>query len=177
MFIRGRKWWRSKSAILTGRTLIDQILIHSSSPTLIQTLGEKMEIISRPFNGENYWKKKGYSLLNGATVPRRKIKVVQVAGGGVGEERRRRKRLWRLRKAPKLMTPKSMWRKFKEGYVKFMLSLSGDVDGESGFTAKRITSAGKLRLPSAKHDATDFERRLVLEIYKSLATSRGVSEF
>lgn len=129
-----------------------------------------MEIISRPFNGENYWRKKGYTLLNGA-APRRKIRVVQVTGGSEG--RRRKKRFWRLRKPltvlVKKMTLKKLWRKFKEEYVNFMMRLSGEFAGRSEFMRKRIDPD--------KGGINDFERRLVLEIYRSLATSRGVSEF
>ena len=140
-----------------------------------------MERISRPFNGKNYWRKKGYNLLDGAALPRRTTQVVQIKGDG-GKPRR----LWRLKRAPKLgysylkkmvRSPKKLWLKFKEGYINMMLRLAGDmghINGGGLFEKKRISQARKV--PLKYKNMEEFEARLVLEIYKSLSTSKGLSE-
>ncbi|GAB2300067.1 hypothetical protein Dimus_034108 [Dionaea muscipula] len=137
-----------------------------------------MEIISRPFDGKRYWNKKGYTLLDGATATKRKIQVVKIKGkklpsGGLS-------RFWKIKRVPRLRlissaySPKTLWKRFKDGYVNMMLRLGGGAAGGE-FQGKRISEARQLRVKYKNPE--EFEARLVLEIYRSLSTSRGVSEF
>ncbi|GAB4827926.1 hypothetical protein Ancab_034810 [Ancistrocladus abbreviatus] len=141
-----------------------------------------MEIISRPFNGRNYWRRRGYKLLDGATTTnKRKLQVVKLRGDDSSSSP---SRFWRLKKAPiklrrlKMIfcSPKSLWNKFKDGYINMMLRLAGEVGyltAGSAFQAKRITKARKVPI---KYSNEEFESRLVMEIYRALSTSRGLSE-
>ncbi|GMH04328.1 hypothetical protein Nepgr_006167 [Nepenthes gracilis] len=136
-----------------------------------------MEIISRPFNGRNYWKKRGYKLLDGATTRKRSVRVVKIKSSDrpstvAGF-------FWRIRRSPKLRlkmicSPKTLWSKFRDGYINMMLRMAGDrySNGGSEFQGK----ISKARHVPVKLSSEGFERRLVLEIYKSLSTSRGLSE-
>ncbi|KMT18602.1 hypothetical protein BVRB_2g027330 [Beta vulgaris subsp. vulgaris] len=140
--------------------------------------------ISKPFNGKNYWKKKGYNLLDGATQTRRKIHVVKI-NGEANNNTKILRRFWRIKKSLKfkslkkvvIFSPKKLWNKFKNGYVNMMLKLAGDVgpvNGGSEFGQKRISQARQVRIKYKNQD--EFEARLVLEIYKALSTSKGLSE-
>ncbi|MCV2423761.1 hypothetical protein LNV47_24570, partial [Paucibacter sp. DJ4R-1] len=123
-----------------------------------------MEIISRPFNGRNYWKKNGYTLLNGADNTHRKIQVVQIGGGEAA--RRPEKRVWRLKKARKVLvrlSPKRLWVKLREGYINMMLRVAGDVgrlNGGADFMGKRIPRGREVKGGRhRKNRVDDFEAR------------------
>lgn len=139
-----------------------------------------MERISRPFNGKNYWKKKGYNLLDGAAETKRNIQVVKFNGESNNSTKRLR-RFWRIRKSLKfrslkklIWSPKKLWSTFKNGYINMMLRMAGGVNGGSEFERKRISQARQLQVKYKSQD--EFEARLVLEIYKALRTSKGLSE-
>ena len=139
-----------------------------------------MEIIARPFNGRNYWKKNGYTLLNGASTTHRKTEVAHFHGDDQTPSKKKRW-LWRLRKAPAVLarlSPKRVWGRLRDGYINMMLRVAGNVGRMAGgaeLTGKKIPRARKGRTVK-KRRVEEFEARLVLEIYKALATSRGVSE-
>ncbi|XP_021754995.1 uncharacterized protein LOC110720301 [Chenopodium quinoa] len=144
-----------------------------------------MEKISRPFNGSNYWKKNGYNLLDGASETKRNIQVVKIKGGSNDSTTRNFRRFWRIKKTLKFKslrktithTPKKLWHTFKNGYVNMMLKIAGGVgqiDGGVEFENKRISQAKHFKIKYKNQD--DFEARLVFEIYKSLSTSKGLSE-
>lgn len=86
------------------------------------------------------------------------------------------KRAWRIKVAPKLRfkmgtlssSPLKLWRKLKNGYVNMMLNLAND--GTNVFGQKRIPKARQL--PPVSYSPSEFEKRLVFEIYKSLVASR-----
>ncbi|KAL8472634.1 hypothetical protein ACS0TY_029093 [Phlomoides rotata] len=84
------------------------------------------------------------------------------------------KRSWRLRLAPKLRlaSPVKLWYKMKSVYTNMMLKLatnSGSSNSNNVFGAKRInpeSGDGKM-----EYSRTEFENRLVFEIYKSISSS------
>ncbi|KAL9231308.1 hypothetical protein vseg_006550 [Gypsophila vaccaria] len=139
-----------------------------------------MEKISKPFNGKNYWNNKGYNLLDGAVQVRRTIPVIQIRGSKVSTT----KRFWRIKRSPKLVrlkkvnfSPKHLWQKFKNGYINMMLKMTGDtgkINGGTEFGRKRISQARNVQVKYKNFD--EFEARIVLEIYRSLSTSKGLSE-
>ncbi|XP_057523492.1 uncharacterized protein LOC130803309 [Amaranthus tricolor] len=143
-----------------------------------------MDKISRnQFNGKNYWRKKGYNLLDGVEN-KRKIQVVKINGGDDGGGSKFR-RFWRVKKGLKFkgyfkkifLSPKKVWNKFKDGYVNMMLKMAGEVgkvNGGSEFERKKISQARQVRVKYKNQQ--EFEARLVIEIYKALQTSKGVSE-
>ncbi|XP_057809049.1 uncharacterized protein LOC131023542 [Salvia miltiorrhiza] len=119
-----------------------------------------------PLNGSvvsRRWRKRGYSRLS--PTNRRSLKVVRLNSS---------KRSWRLRLAPKLRlmrlaSPLKLWYKFKNAYMSMMLKFAhttGTSDAALG--AKRIPKA---RQPAMAYSRTEFENRLVLEIYKSMVAS------
>ncbi|KAL2896277.1 Asparagine--tRNA ligase [Bienertia sinuspersici] len=142
-----------------------------------------MDIISKPFNGRNYWRKKGYTLLDGASDIKRNIQVVKF-DGEKNNTRKSLRRFWRVKRGLKfrglkkvIWSPKKLWSKFKNGYVNMMLKMAGEVgqiDGGSEFEKKRVSQAKQVQVKYKNQE--EFEARLVIEIYKSLRTSKGVSE-
>ncbi|KAL1566621.1 hypothetical protein AAHA92_02209 [Salvia divinorum] len=113
------------------------------------------------------WRKRGYSRLS--PTNRRSLKVVRLNSP---------KRSWRLRLTPKLRlvrlaSPMKLWCRFKNAYMKMMLRFA-NITGTSGaantaFGTKRIPN--KAREAPMAYSRTEFENRLVLEIYKSMVAS------
>ncbi|KNA13161.1 hypothetical protein SOVF_119280 [Spinacia oleracea] len=142
-----------------------------------------MERISKPFNGRNYWNKKGYNLLDGAIETKRNIQVVKFNGGPKNESSKFR-RFWRIKKTLKfslkkaiISSPKKLWKNFKNGYINMMLKMAGGVgqiDGVSEFERRKTSQSRTFQVKYKNQD--EFEARLVLEIYKALSTSKGLSE-
>lgn len=126
-----------------------------------------MEIVpfSGSFSKRLQWRRRGYSRLSSAN--KTKVKIVRFGTG---------KRLWRVRLAPKLRlirlgSPLKLWFRFKNAYVKMMLKLAnttGTSNSPNVFGAKRIPQA---RPEPTPYTQTEFEKRLVLEIYKSMVSS------
>lgn len=63
-------------------------------------------------------------------------------------------------------SPFNLWRKVKNGYLNVMLNLAGN--GATSFGDKRIPKARK---PTASYAPSEFDNRVVLEIYKSMSTT------
>ncbi|KAK1357480.1 Phytochrome interacting factor 3 [Heracleum sosnowskyi] len=88
------------------------------------------------------------------------------------------KRSWRMKSVPKLKfklilsSPMRLWRKLKNGYMNMMLNL-GSSSSASGFGEKRIPKARQSS--TATYTTTEFDNRLVFEIYKSLMTSHEMA--
>ena len=127
-----------------------------------------MEIFSS--SSKNYASKRptGYNAtFNGK---RRSAKTVTLGGSP--------KRSWRIRSVPKLKfklmlsSPKRLWMKLKSGYMSMMLNL-GSSSSAKGFGEKRIPKARQSS--SATYTTTEFDNRLVFEIYKSLMTSHEMA--
>ncbi|KAK1357479.1 hypothetical protein POM88_050735 [Heracleum sosnowskyi] len=123
-----------------------------------------MEIFSsNPFGGssKDYHRKRaaGY---NGTFNGRRKSAKTVTLGGSP-------KRSWRMKTVPKLKfklvlsSPMRLWRKLKNGYMNMMLNL-----GSSRNPKARQSSR-------AAYNNTEFDNRLVFEIYKSLMTSHEMA--
>ncbi|KAI3462565.1 hypothetical protein Pfo_019228 [Paulownia fortunei] len=129
-----------------------------------------MEVI--PFNGNlvnRRWRRRGYNRLS--PTNRRNVKIVRFGTGNSSS-----KRSWRLRLAPKLRlirlaSPLKLWCRLKNAYMKMMLRLantSGTSNSGNFFGAKRIPKA---RDAPMDYSRTEFENRLILEIYKSMVAS------
>ncbi|KAH6799293.1 hypothetical protein C2S51_035777 [Perilla frutescens var. frutescens] len=125
-----------------------------------------MEIVA--LSGNRRWRKRGYNRLS--PTNRRTIKIVRLNDGS--------KRSWRLRLVPKLRlmrlaSPVKLWYRFKNAYMKMMLKFA-NITGTSHaaanvFGAKRIPKAREA--PPMAYSRTEFENRLILEIYKSMVAS------
>lgn len=121
-----------------------------------------MEII--PFAG-SLRRRRGYNRLS--PTNRRNIKVARFGAG---------KRSWRLRLAPKLRlirlaSPLKLWYKLKNAYMNMMLRIatnSGSSNSTNFFGTKRIPKARDVPMAYSR---TEFENRLVFEIYKSMVPS------
>ncbi|KAK1357481.1 hypothetical protein POM88_050737 [Heracleum sosnowskyi] len=113
-------------------------------------------------------KRRGYTRVSDDETNReyKNMKVVKFGGNS--------KRGWKIRVAKKLklknLSPLKLWKKIKTRYVNMMLNLGNG--GGSVFGQKRIPQARQLQITYAP---TEFENRLVLEIYKSLVASRELS--
>ncbi|KAL3640413.1 hypothetical protein CASFOL_015381 [Castilleja foliolosa] len=127
-----------------------------------------MEII--PYSGKlikkQYWRKiTGYNKLSSSNN-KRNVKVVRF---GANKPRRP----WRLRLAPRLRlarlaSPMKLWCRFKDAYMKMMLKLANTSGTGSVFGRKRIPGARDAKMGYSR---TEFENRLILEIYKSMVPS------
>lgn len=116
-----------------------------------------------PFSGslgKKQWKRRGYNRIT--PTNRKNVKIVRFGTAN--------KRPWRLRLAPKLRvmrlaSPMKLWFRFKNAYMKMMLRISntGNLFGD-----KRIPQA---RDAPMAYSRSEFENRLVLEIYKSMVAS------
>lgn len=126
-----------------------------------------MEVISNGiFNlMKRQWRRRKYSRLDSAVENRKNIKIVRF-GGKV------KRRVWKLRKLRfKFSSPLNLWKKFKNAYMNMMLKLSSSVSALNtggSFGTKRIPKARTVPLA---YNKTEFENRLVYEIYKSLVVS------
>ncbi|KAL0450035.1 UNVERIFIED_CONTAM: hypothetical protein Slati_1559900 [Sesamum latifolium] len=124
--------------------------------------------MSIPFGGSlrRQWRRRGYNRLS--PTNRRNLKVARLGAAG--------KRSWRLKLAPKLRlirlpSPFKLWCKLKNAYVNMMLRFAasaGYSNTASVFGTKRIPKA---RGESMAYSRTEFENRLVFEIYKSVVAS------
>ncbi|XP_073280546.1 uncharacterized protein [Primulina huaijiensis] len=122
-----------------------------------------MEIIS--FDGKQQGRRRGYNRLS---PTKRSLKIVRLRSNS--------KRSWKMRIAPKLrlirlVSPLKLWWRLKNAYVNTMLRLAN-----SSNTANSGNMFGEKRIPKARgapvsHSRSEFENRLVLEIYKSMVSS------
>ncbi|KAL1824130.1 hypothetical protein ACET3Z_010908 [Daucus carota] len=114
-------------------------------------------------------KRRGYTKVSDdENTERKNMKVVKFGANS-------NKRGWKVRVAKKLklkmkLSPLKLWKKIKTGYVNMMLNLGNG--GASSFGQKRIPQARQLQITYAP---SEFENRLVLEIYKSLVASRELN--
>ncbi|XP_047939923.1 uncharacterized protein LOC125187379 [Salvia hispanica] len=111
-------------------------------------------------------RRRGYTRLSPKN--RGKMQVARLGGAP--------KRSWRLRLAPKLRliraaSPLRLWTKLKNAYVNMMLRLahnSGSSNSTNVFGAKRVPKARDARIT---YSNSEFENRLIFEIYKSMVAS------
>ncbi|KAK1357477.1 Phytochrome interacting factor 3 [Heracleum sosnowskyi] len=132
-----------------------------------------MEIFSSSlFNGSSKrYNRKRPAGYNGTFDGRRKsVKTVTLGGSP--------KRSWRMKTVPKLKfklilsSPMKLWRKLKNGYMNVMLNL-GSSSSADGSAQKRIPKARQSS--RVTYTNTEFDNRLVFEIYKSLVTSHELA--
>ncbi|KAL2499453.1 Uncharacterized protein Adt_25003 [Abeliophyllum distichum] len=123
-----------------------------------------MEIIWNPLSGgfRRQWKRRGYSYYRLSTANRKNVKVTRFGTGNT-------KRAWRIKKLRfRLPSPLKLWYKFKNAYMNMMLKMSINSGSEKTFGVKRIPKARELKVNQSN---TDFENRLIYEIYKSMVAS------
>ncbi|KAH7851127.1 hypothetical protein Vadar_007649 [Vaccinium darrowii] len=119
------------------------------------------------------WRRRQYRRLRGANPNRKRLRIV-VFGGSP-------RRYWRIKSIPKLRfkvaSPLKLWRKFKSAYASMMVNFSarlGYLNGGDDFGGKRIAKAAGGGGPVGHHGKEEFEKRLIFEIYKSLAASKAM---
>ncbi|XP_010279430.1 PREDICTED: uncharacterized protein LOC104613349 [Nelumbo nucifera] len=134
-----------------------------------------MESLSLPFYGslKRYWRRRRYHRLEGSTTGRKNMKIVMIGGNT--------RRVWKIRPIPrlrlKMLSPMKVLVRLKEAYMNMMLKLAGNVgylNNNNMFGNKRIPKARQVKTVSSNEE---FEMRLILEIYKSLAASRQLSSY
>ncbi|KAL6587845.1 hypothetical protein OROMI_000823 [Orobanche minor] len=128
-----------------------------------------MEIVPYGRRIKRQWKKRLYNKLSATNKGNVKVVKLGTYSSNSGSKPRRP---WRLRLAPKLRlvrlqaSPLKLWSRFKNAYMKMMLKVANTANV---FGEKRIPTARDL--PTAAYSRTEFENRLVLEIYKSMVAS------
>ena len=129
----------------------------------------EMELIPRPIKGrlKRYWRRQRYERLHGSKRSRKNVQVVRLGDSPST-------RVWRMRVIPKLrlkiVSPLRLWTKLKNAYMNTMLSLAGNVGHLSSsnvFGGRRIPKARKVPL---NYSFEEIENRLIIEIYKALAS-------
>jgi hypothetical protein len=127
-----------------------------------------MELIPRPIKGrlKRYWRRQRYERLHGSKRSRKNVQIVRLGGSP--------SRVWRMRAIPKLrlkiVSPFRLWTKLKNAYMNTMLSLAGNVahlSSSNVFGARRIPKARQVPL---NYSFEEIENRLIIEIYKALAS-------
>ncbi|GMI66148.1 hypothetical protein like AT2G47485 [Hibiscus trionum] len=129
-----------------------------------------MELLKKPIPGtlKRYWRRQRYQRLyaGGAIKNRRNVKVTRMGG--------RSRRSWNIRAMPKLRwraliaSPMKLLAKLRHGYMNMMLRLAGSggyLSTEKEFGGKRIPKARKVALG---YSSSEFDQRLLHEIYKNL---------
>ncbi|XWS47600.1 hypothetical protein CRYUN_Cryun14cG0166000 [Craigia yunnanensis] len=130
-----------------------------------------MELLQKPFPAtlKRYWRRRQYQKLNSEVINNRKnVKVTRMGGGS--------RRFWRIKAIPKLRwkiaSPIKLLTKLKNVYMNMMMSLAGNVgylNNDNTFGGKRIPKARKVHMA---YSNSEFEERLVYEIYKNLIATR-----
>ncbi|XP_073017986.1 uncharacterized protein [Primulina eburnea] len=124
-----------------------------------------MEIIPFTKSIGRQWRRRGYSRLS---PTRRNLKKARFGGNP--------KRSWKVRIARKLrlvrvVSPLKLWYRLKNAYMSMMMRLA-----DSSHTANSGNLFGEKRVPKARdlkttYSKSEFENRLILEIYKSMVAS------
>ncbi|KAL1824134.1 hypothetical protein DCAR_0312176 [Daucus carota subsp. sativus] len=127
-------------------------------------------LLSNPLNGtmKRFQRtRKGHKRINWSGPNRNNMDTVRLGGSP--------RRAWRIRVVPKmrfkrvLSSPSRLWKKLKTGYVNMMLNLAKN-QSANVFGGKRIPMGRQF--PTGSYTSAEFDKRLVLEIYKSLVASR-----
>ncbi|GFP96978.1 hypothetical protein PHJA_001841900 [Phtheirospermum japonicum] len=111
------------------------------------------------------WRKRGYNRLS--PTNRRNVKVVRFGNS---------KRSWRLRLAPKLRliqlaSPLKLWRRLKNAYLNMMIRFAGNSGSSNAVNAFGVKRIPKARGAPMAYSRSEFENRLIFEIYKSMVDS------
>ncbi|KAL2531619.1 Uncharacterized protein Adt_04970 [Abeliophyllum distichum] len=125
-----------------------------------------MEMIPSSSNGSfnrKKWSRNGYSRLSVKNTG----KSIRFGSGS------KEKRSWRIKITRKLRlklsSPLKLWCKLKNSYMNMMLKLARN-------TGSGISHLGSKRIPKSRqiqtgYSTTEFENRLVFEIYKNMVAS------
>ncbi|WOG92897.1 hypothetical protein DCAR_0312174 [Daucus carota subsp. sativus] len=122
-------------------------------------------------SSKRYRRKSSPTGYNATFEARRKSMKTVTLGGSP-------KRSWRMKSVPKLKfklilsSPMRLWRKLKNRYMNLMLNI-GSSSSANGFGEKRVPKARQSSRVSSSN--TEFDNRLVFEIYKSLVTSHELA--
>ncbi|XP_042022750.1 uncharacterized protein LOC121770021 [Salvia splendens] len=115
-----------------------------------------------------YWRRKGYQRIDSAgrnTKPR----VVELGGGGSAPPRRRP---WRIKLAPPRLklklrfSPKKLLLGLRDAYMGMMMRIASTRMIGSGFSGDGVSGFGM-------RPAKEYDRRMVVEIYKSIVVAQG----
>ncbi|XP_073029920.1 uncharacterized protein [Primulina eburnea] len=125
-----------------------------------------METIPFTKSLSRQWRRRGYSTRLSPT--RRKLKAERFGGNLKCSWKVRIKRKLRL---VRLVSPWKLWYSFKNAYTNMMLRLAN-----TSHTANSGNLFGQKRIPKARdlkqtYTRSEFENRLILEIYKSMVAS------
>lgn len=158
----------------------DLSLVNQKPLSLTLSLS-KMELLPKKSYGnlKRFWRRRSYQRIDDETRIRRNVKVTRFGGG------ERKKHSWKIKALPKLRflmrpigsAPLKLLTKVKNAYMEMMLNLAGNVGSltaNNAFGTKRIPKERKV--DTIAYSGYEVEERLVLEIYKALAASRGVRE-
>ena len=119
-----------------------------------------------------YWRSRKYRKLKRSASGNKTGRVVRI-GAARGSNRRFTLRLRSLFKIRiRVFSPSRILTRIRDAYVDAMLGLAGKGSGLSGSGGPELLL--DRRIPKARpvrHEPGDFERRLILEIYKSVMTS------
>ncbi|KAG6655818.1 uncharacterized protein LOC122310401 [Carya illinoinensis] len=128
-------------------------------------------------NLKRYWRRRRYQSLNGENYSnKRKLKITRLGGSA------RRRQYWRIRSTPKLrlsfiVSPIKILAKFHDSYVNMMLRLAGNVGKSNSvdlFGGKRVPKGRQISMVSG---GGEVDGRLVMEIYKRIASTREIAAF
>ncbi|XP_078153325.1 uncharacterized protein LOC144548509 [Carex rostrata] len=121
-----------------------------------------------------HWRKRKYQRLEQG-----RKRTTLVTRLGHGENRRSRTRFFKLRSIGRfrirMLSPIRLLARLRDAYVNAMLGLASKgsafstTNGPEAYWTKQIPQRGSTRLGS-----TEYEKRLIAEIYKSLAASGEV---
>ncbi|XP_020589801.1 uncharacterized protein LOC110031097 [Phalaenopsis equestris] len=120
----------------------------------------------------SYWRRRRYKRLESG-----KGKKVQVdkLGGGLRRPIRLR-RVFGIRS--KMLSPVRLLARLRDAYVDSMLGLAGKGSGLSGaIGAEALINRRIPRAHPAKLEAAEFERRLILEICRSIRSSGEIAVY
>ncbi|XP_042502573.1 uncharacterized protein LOC122079875 [Macadamia integrifolia] len=141
-----------------------------------------MQKSSIPIYGslKRYWSGRTYQRLDGGgVIVRKKLRVMRLGGNSTRQSSLSSK----LREISKLQLkiyrwPMKVLRKIRESYINMMLGLAGNVgyfeDPKNVFGEKRIPRGRPI--PSVSK-LNEFDKKLVLKVYNSIAASREFVAF
>lgn len=117
-------------------------------------------------NLKGFWRRRGYQRLNAGGGRRRRTRGD--LGAASADPSRKRRRFWKIRIMPRLrlVSPRKLLIKLRDGYVNFMLriaSSSAIVGAGGGFGAVDFGVGGFGMRPMKEYD-----EKVIVEIYKSL---------
>ncbi|XP_042502611.1 uncharacterized protein LOC122079896 [Macadamia integrifolia] len=145
-----------------------------------------MDMSSIPIYGslKRYWSGRTYQRLDGGGfIVRKKLRVLRLGGNNSTRRSSSSSTTSKIRETPKLQLKIRKWPmkvlgKIREGYINMMLRLAGNVgyleDPRNIFGEKRIPRGRPI--PSVSK-LNEFDKKLVLKVYNSIATSREFVAF